>query len=60
MYMYLETWLQTNSRMLLMLPTVIVCVFLLQIKDDFLGRAMIHIDLRDTNPETRPHTVSEL
>jgi hypothetical protein len=33
-------------------------IYLPQIKDDFLGRAMIHCDLNDTNPETQPYTVS--
>ena len=29
-----------------------------QIKDDFLGRAMIHCGLHDNNPETQPNVVS--
>ena len=31
----------------------------IQIKDDFLGRAMIHCDLRDTNPDTQAYFVSK-
>lgn len=27
-------------------------------KDDFLGRTIMHFDFNDTNPDTRPHTIS--
>jgi len=35
------------------------CVSVLQIKDDFLGRQILHFNFHDQNPETRPLVVGD-
>ena len=57
-YFYSIGPIRSQHLLLKLISLFYLLIVTSQIKDDFLGRAMIHCDLMDTNPETRPFLVS--